>query len=48
MVTGFHASGKESACIAGDEGWIPGLGRYTEEQHGNVLLENPWTTKSQT
>ena len=46
MVTGFHASGKESACIAGDEGWIPGLGRYTEEQHGNVLLENPWTEEA--
>ena len=47
MITGFHASGKESACIAGEEGWIPGLGRYTEEGHDNALqyscLENPWT-----
>ena len=50
MITGFHASGKESACIAGDAGWIPGLGRYTEEGHDNALqnscLENPWTEEA--
>ena len=36
---------KESACNAGDRGWIPGLGRSPGEGHGNPLqyscLENP-------
>ena len=47
MITGFHANSKESACIAGDEGWISGLERYTGEGHDNAFqyscLENPWT-----
>ena len=38
------ASGKESACNAGDLGWIPGLGRSLGERNGNPLqyscLEN--------
>ena len=37
--------GKESACIAGDLGSIPGLGRSPGGGHGNPLqyscLENP-------
>ena len=36
---------KESACNAGDLGWIPGLGRSPGEGNGNPLqysyLENP-------
>ena len=41
-----HSSvGKESACNAGDLGWIPGLGRSPGEGNGNPLqyscLENP-------
>ena len=36
---------KESSCIAGDLGSIPGLGRYHGEGHGNPVqdfcLENP-------
>ena len=41
-----HSSiGKESACIAGDLGLIPGLGRSPGEGNGNPLqyssLENP-------
>ena len=44
---GFHHSsvGKESACDAGDLGWIPGSGRSSGEGNGNPLqyscLENP-------
>ena len=36
---------KESACNAGDLGWIPGLGRSLGGGHGNPLLsgESPWT-----
>ena len=38
-------SGKESACSAGDTGWIPGSGGSPGEGHGNPLqcscLENP-------
>ena len=41
-------SSKESACnagIAGDAGWIPGMGRSPGGGHGNLLqypyLENP-------
>ena len=47
----FHKSfpgasdGKESACNAGDQGLIPGLGRSPGEENGNSLqyscLENP-------
>ena len=37
--------GKETACNAGDPGWIPGLGRSLGEGNGNPLqysyLENP-------
>ena len=37
--------GKDSACNAGDQGLIPGLGRALGEGHGNPLqyscLENP-------
>ena len=37
--------GKESACSAGDPGWISGLGRSPVEGNGNPLqyscLENP-------
>ena len=41
-----HSSvGKESACNAGDLGWIPGSGRSPGEGNGNPLqyscLENP-------
>ena len=36
---------KESACIAGDPGLIPGLGRFPGEGNDNTLhyscLENP-------
>ena len=39
------SDGKESACIAGDLGLIPGSGRSPEEGNGNPLqyscLENP-------
>ena len=44
--TGFPggSDGKESACIVGDLGWTPGLGKYSEEGKGNPLqyscLEN--------
>ena len=38
-------AGKESACNAGDQGSIPGLGRCSGEGNGNQLqcshLENP-------
>ena len=40
---------KESACNAGDLGWIPGLGRSFGEGNGNSFqyssLENPWTVE---
>ena len=41
-----HSSnGKESACNAGDQGSIPGLGKSSGEGYGNLLqyscLENP-------
>ena len=39
------SEGKASACIMGDPGSIPGLGRYPGEGKGNPLqyawLENP-------
>ena len=39
------SGGKESACNAGDQGLIPGLGRSPGERNGNPLqyscLENP-------
>ena len=39
------SDGKESACSAGDQDSIPGLGRSTGEGNGNPLqyscLENP-------
>ena len=39
------SDGRESACIAGDLGLIPGLVRAAEGEHGNPLqyscLENP-------
>ena len=44
---GFPCSsdGKESACNAGDLGWIPGSGRFLREGNDNPLLcsrlENP-------
>ena len=47
LLLGFpHSSiGKESACNAGDPGWIPGSGRSPGEGNGNPLqyscLENP-------
>ena len=44
------SDGKESACSAGDlrdVGSIPGLGRSSAEENGNLLqyssLRNPWT-----
>ena len=44
------SDGKESACNAGDPGWIPGLGRSPGGGHGNPLqyscLENPHGKKS--
>ena len=45
MVFPGGASGKDSACNAGDPGSIPGLGRSPIEGNGNPLryscLENP-------
>ena len=39
------SEGKESACDAGDLGWIPGAGTSRGEGYGNLLqyscLENP-------
>ena len=39
------SDGKESACKAGDESWVPGWGRPPGKGHGNPLqyccLENP-------
>ena len=49
MVQGFPDGSecKESACIAGDLGSVPGLGRSPGEWHGNPLqyfcLGIPWT-----
>ena len=41
----YSSVGKESACNAGDLGYIPGLGRSPGEGNGNPLqhscLENP-------
>ena len=39
---GFPGSsaGKESACSAGDPGWIPGLGRPTGEGIGYLLQDS--------
>ena len=31
------SDGKESACNEGDPGSHPGLGRYPEEENGNLL-----------
>ena len=45
--TGFPggSDGKETACNAGDLGWIPGSGKSSGEENGNPLqyshLENP-------
>ena len=43
------SDGKDSACNAGDQSSIPGLGRSPGEGNGNPLqyscLENPWTEK---
>ena len=47
VIWGFlgDSDGKESACNAGDPGWIPGSGRSPGGGHGNPLqfscLENP-------
>ena len=47
LIQGFPggSNGKESACNAGDLGFIPGLGRSPGGGHGNPLqyscLENP-------
>ena len=39
-----HSSvGKESACNAGDPGWIPGLGRFPGERKG-YLLQYSWAS----
>jgi len=35
--------GKESACITGDPGSVPGLGRHTGEGIGNPL-QCPWAS----
>ena len=44
------SDGKESTCNVGDLGLIPGLGRSSEEGHGNPLqhshLENPHGQRS--
>ena len=51
-IQGFpHSSvSKESACDAGDQGLIPGLGRSSGEGNGNPLqyscLENPMAEES--
>ena len=34
--------GKESACNAGDPGYIPGSGRYPGGGHGNLLSILAW------
>ena len=36
------SNGKESACNAGDQGFIPGLGRSLEEGDGNTLQYSHW------
>ena len=45
MGSPYSSVGKESACNAGDLGYIPGLGRSPGEGNGNPLqyscLENP-------
>ena len=47
MIMGFSGSsaGKESLCNTGDQGLIPGLGRYAGRGYGSPLqyspLENP-------
>ena len=52
LVMGFScgSDGIESACIAGDLGWIPDLGRSTGGRHGSPLqyscLENPHGQRS--
>ena len=38
-----HSVGKESACNAGDPGWIPGSGRSPGEGIGNPL-QNSWAS----
>ena len=49
VLRGFPDSsvGKESACNAGDQGWIPGSGRSPGEGNGNPFqysyLENSLT-----
>ena len=44
------SAGKETACIVGDLGSIPGLGRTPEGGHGNLLqyscVENPHGLRS--
>ena len=44
------SAGKESACNAGDPGWIPGLGRFPGEGKGYPLqdsgLENSMDCKA--
>ena len=44
------SDGKESACHAGDQGSIPGLGSSSGEGNGNPLqyscLENPMTEEA--
>jgi len=45
MGCSHSSNGKESACNAGDQGSIPGLGKSSGEGYGNPLqyscLENP-------
>ena len=44
-ITGFPggSAGKESACNAGDPGFIPGLGRFTGEEIG-YQLQYSWAS----
>ena len=46
----YTSDGKESACSAGDLGWIPGWGRPPGGGHGNPLqyscLKNPHGQRS--
>ena len=50
LVFPSDSAGKESACNAGDLGWIPGSGRSPGGGHGNPLqysgLENPHGQRS--
>ena len=47
LLHGFSrgSDGRESICIAGDGGWIPGLGRFPGEENGYHLVFLPGESK---